>query len=241
MMRTVVITAGSVEKRDQVPEPARAEDLADPYLRRRVEERLAPFACPAAAMYASAHHRQVVAGVAAIHDRWGPQMVRLAILSPGYGLLGAEEVIVPYEATFDDLDAAGLAQWAARLRIHERVTNLVREADLVFYLLRGRALSVLGLPLDVPAAVQQIVLTDEDSLAEIPRLPNLWSFVAAECTAARRWHVKAPQVNGFLFGRLCEQVVRHGPAVLEWLYRQPQDVDLLFYKRARWRPQYPLL
>jgi hypothetical protein len=239
-MRTLVITPCSAKKRGDVLDPARAEDLADPERRQLAEARLAAFACPAAEMYTGTHHRLVMEGVEAVWNRWGRQVLDVAVLSGGYGLLPADRLIIPYDVSFDQFDQAALAGWVARLQIPEQAAALVGEHDLVFYLLSGRYLSVLGLPLDVADSVQQIVLTGQDSLDLVPSLPNLYSLVAAEEVAARRWHIKAPYVRGFLFGRLCKQVVQHGPAVLEWLYRQPDDTELLFYKRARWRPQWRL-
>ncbi|HNS52092.1 MAG TPA: hypothetical protein PKO09_13025 [Anaerolineae bacterium] len=238
-MHSTVISAGTVEKRDQVSEPALVHELIDPEGRREAERRLAAFACPAMAMYASPQHRQMMDGLWAVWERWGPETLGLSILSPGYGLIAATETIVPYEAAFDS-DPAALELWAARQAVREKTTALVRNANLVFYLLGGPALDALALPLDVPAAVQQLVLTDAESAERVAGAPNLHVFVVAKARAARRWHVKAPLVGGFLFGRMCEQIVRHGPAVLEWLHNRPQDLDCLLYKRARWRPQLGL-
>jgi hypothetical protein len=178
--------------------------------------------------------------VRAVWARWGSEVLDVAILSGGYGLLRAGDVIIPYDVTFDQFEGSAFADWVAHLQIPERAAALVREYDLVFHLLSGRYLSALSLPLDVPGSVQQIVLTGQDSLTLVPPMPNLHPTVAGGAAAARRWHVKAPHVRGFLFGRLCGQVVQHGPAVLEWLYRQPRDTEKLFYKRARWRPQWKL-
>jgi hypothetical protein len=239
-MRTLVITPCSDKKRGDVPEPATAAELADPKQRRQAEARLAAFAYPAAEMYTGTHHRLVMEGVQAIWNRWGPEVLDLAVLSGGYGLLSAGEVIIPYDVPLDQFDQQELAGWVAHLQIRERALALVRQYDLVFYLLSGRYLSVLGLPLDVPDSVEQIVLTAKDSLDLLPVVPNLHPFVADGPIAARRWHVKAPHVRGFLFSRLCGQVGHHGPVVLEWLYRQPADTELLFYKTTRWRPQMSL-
>jgi hypothetical protein len=239
-MHTLVISPCSAKKRGDVPDPARAVDLAEPERRQLAEERLAAFACPAIEMYTGTHHRLVVAGVRAVWERWGRQVLDIAILSGGYGLLPADQVIIPYDVTFDEFEDAEFAEWVARLAIPQRVAALVRDYDLVFYLLSGRYLAALDLPLEVPSSVQQIVLTDQESLDQVPRAANLHPVLAADGVAARRWHVKAPHVRGFLFGRLCDQVVRHGPAVLEWLRDYPQDTEQLFYKRARWRPQLAL-
>jgi hypothetical protein len=179
-------------------------------------------------------------GVQAVWERCGRQVLDVVILSGGYGLLHADEIIVPYDLSLDELDSRAVADLVAYLKIPEQAASLVREYDLAFYLLSGRYLSMLGLPLDVPESVQQIVLTAQDSLGQVPAVSGLHAFVADGSVAARRWHVKSPYVRGHLFGRLCKQVVRHGPAVLEWLYYQPSDTDPLFYKRARWQPQWEL-
>ena len=239
-MRTLVITSFMVEKRGDVPHPASAGELADPERRQQAKARLTAFARPAEEMYTGPHHRLVMKGVHAVWQRWGREALDLAILSVGYGLVDAAEEILPCDADFDDLDEKDLSDWAARLCIRDRAAGLLGEYGLVFYLLDRRYLAVLGLPLDVPQGVQQIVLTGQDGLALVPSAPNLHPIVAAENIAAQRWHVKAPHVCGFLFGRLCNQVAANGPAVLEWLYHHPGDTELLFYKRARWRPQLSL-
>ena len=240
-MRTLLITPCSAQKRGDVPDPARAADLADPERRQKAEARLAEFACPAMEMYTGTHHRLVMDGVRAVWQRWGRDSLNLAVLSGGYGLLPAEQEIIPYDVTFDEFDETGLAAWVARLEIPQRAAALAGAHDLVLYLLDGRYLAALGLPLAVPGSVQQIALTDEDSLALLPAAPNLHAVVAHGPAAARRWHVRAPHVRGFLVRRLCQQIVYHGPAILEWLHRHPQDTESLFYKHAQWRPQWPLL
>jgi hypothetical protein len=239
-MRTLVITPCSARKKSEVPDLARSTDLADPIRRREAEERLADLACPAIDMYTSTHHQLVAAGVRAAWERWGRHVMELYILSGGYGLLQADTPIIPYDVSLEEFEGTDFWAWVDHLRIPEEAPKLVRSYDLVFYLLSGRYLAVLDLPLDVPESVQQIVLTDHESLDLIPRRPNLHTFVASGNVAAQRWHVKATHVRGFLFGRLCNQIVHHGPGVLEWLYHRPQDTERLFYKRARWRPQFPL-
>ena len=241
-MRTLLIAPCSAKKRgDGLVDPARAADLADPERRQQAEARLAEFACPAMDLYTGTHHQLLMAGVRAVWQRWGREALDLAILSGGYGLLPPEQVIIPYDVTFDEFHASELTAWVTRLEIPQRAAALVGSHDLVFYLLDGRYLQVLDLPLDVPGSVQQIVLTDEESLPLLPPVPNLHAFVAHGPAAARRWHVKSPHVRAFLFGRLCQQIVHHGPTLLDWLYRRPQDTEQLFYKHAQWRPQWPLL
>jgi hypothetical protein len=234
------MTPCSAKKRGDPPDLARAADLADPDRRQEFETRLAAYASPAMYMYASKHHRLVLEGLYAVWDRWGREVMNLSILSGGYGILRADEEIIPYDVSLNEFEEVELADWVARLGVHEKAARLVRDYDLVFYLLSGRYLSTIGLPLRVPATIQQIVLTTQEDVAQVPIGPGLHPIVADGPVAARRWHVKAPHVRGFLFGRLCGQISRFGPAVLEWLYRYPEHTERLFYKRARWRPQFPL-
>ena len=239
-MRTLVISPCLEGKRNDVPAPARAQNLADPERQWPADARSEAFPCPLAETCTGAHHRLVMDGVQAVWDRWGREVLDWAILSGSHGLLHAYEVVMPSDSAMDPFEPAGLAGREASLRISEQATALVRDYDLTFYLLSERHLAVLGLPLEVPEAVQQIVLADQESLALVPSLPNMHPFLADGGVAARRWHVKTPQVRGFLFKRLCSQVVYHGPAILAWLYQQPGDTERLFYKRARWRPQWRL-
>ena len=239
-LRTLVIVPCSAKKRGDVAYPAGADELADPERRVQAETRLGEYACPAIKMYRGTHYRLVMEGLQSVWEQVGPDVMDVAILSGGYGLLQPDAVIIPYDVSFNQFDEDALAGWVTHLQIPEKATALVQGYDLAFYLLSGRYLAVLDLPLEVPDTVQQIVLTGEDSLTLVPPAPNLHSVVAAEGVAARRWHVKSPHVRGFLFGRLCKQVIEHGPVVLEWLYHQPGDTEKLFYKRARWRPQWRL-
>jgi hypothetical protein len=240
MKRTLVLTVGSAEKRYDLPGAPSPADLADPERRTEAETRLAAFAGPAIALYSSAHHRLIIRGLQAVWERWGPQTMDLYILSCGYGLLAANDQVIPYEARAAETDDAELADRAARLHIPERGAALVRNYDLVFYLLSGWSLAALDLPLEISGFVQQIVLTDVEGCSRVPSAPNLHPFIADGGIAAQRWHVTADRVRGFLFERLCTQIVHYGPGVLDWLYRRPRDVELLFYKQTRWRPQLPL-
>ena len=239
-MRTLVITSDSGQQRGAAPDPARMEELCDPQRRHQADARLASLACPAARMFIDTQHRLIMSGLDSVWDRWGRSLLELAILSSAYGLLPADRVVIPYDVTFDQLPEDALADWLACLEIPQQVAATVRNFDLVFYLLDGHHLASLCLPLDLPQPVMQILLTGQPDLVLVPRLPNLYPCVATGAQAAQRWHVKAPYVRGFLFSRLCSQIVQHGPVVLEWLHRRPQDTELLFYKRSRWRPQWTL-
>jgi hypothetical protein len=188
----------------------------------------------------STHHRLVMEGVQAVWERWGHGVLTVFLLSSTRGLFRADEGAMSNGVKLDDLGSWRLADGVAQNQGVDQAAKLVRGFDLAFYLLSDQYLSALELPLNVPGSVQQILLTSEESLALVQASPNLHPFVADGPVAAQRWHVKAAHVRGFLFKRLCRQIAHHGPLVLEWLSRQPHDTERLFYKRARWRPQWRL-
>lgn len=221
MIRSLVITAGPAERGDADAGPvAQTRSAID--------------------LLTSTHDRQIAEGARAVWKRWGRQTLDLGVLLPTRGLVLAEEALThPGDAwgrggEMSQVDAAAVSQ------ARESVAAVVRSYELVLYLTSGHALAALGLPLPIPDRVQQIALTDEESLPLVPVEANLHAVVADGPVAARRWHVKAGHVRGFLFRRLCRQVEHHGPAVLEWVRLQPQELEQLFYKRTRWRPQFPL-
>ena len=240
MMRTLVLTPCSAKKRSQVLEPALAADLEIPSSGSRSRRDWLTIPCQPPRCTRAGTTAWSWRACRQYGNSGDTSTLDLAILSGGYGVLHADEMIIPYDVTFDQFAGEALSDWGAMLQVPTKAAALVRQYDLVFLLLSGSYLAVLDLPLDVPDSVQQIVLTGQDSMELVPSKPNLHPFVAAGSVAARRWHVKAPHVRGFLFGRLCAQVVQHGPGLLEWLYHHPEDTELLFYKRARWRPQMSL-
>ena len=194
---------------------------------------------------ADTHHGLVMKGVHSVWAAWGQQMLDLAILTGSLDLKhqdsnGMREASTAAAGGRASTPEDGAPVVDARLMFPGRVEALVADFDLVFFLLSESLLSALSLPLDVPEKLQQIYLTSQDSLGMVAEGPGVQAIVADGPVAARRWHVKADRVRGFLFGRLCGQMVEHGPTLLEWLHRRPQDTESLFYKRARWRPQWPL-
>lgn len=194
---------------------------------------------------ADTHHGLVMKGVRSVWAAWGQQMLDLAILTGSLDLKHQGRNGMRHASTDEvggraSASEDGVPVVDARLMFPGRVEALVAEFDLVFFLLSGSLLSALRLPMDAPDRLQQIFLTSQDSLGLVPEIPGVQSIVADGPVAARRWHVKADRVRGFLFSRLCGQMVEHGPTLLEWLHLRPQDTESLFYKRACWRPQWPL-
>ena len=239
-MRTLAIVPDPTIQRDSPPVPPQVDDVTVSEPGQEAEQRPKSLVRPAAEMRVNRHHGLVMAGLNEVWEREGQGVIELAVLSNAYGLVHGGARAVAHGVALDQSDTQAQADRGAALGVREQVTAMVGNYDLVFALLDGPHLAALSLPLNVPVTVQQIVLTDVDGLDLVPSQPNVYAVVASGSAAARRWHVKAPYVRGFLFQRLCHQVAFHGPVVLEWLYYQPGDTERMFYKRVRWRPQWRL-
>ena len=95
--------------------------------------------CPAGSMYIGDQHTLVMQGINAA--RAAGINIELWILSAGYGLIPEHRVIVPYEATFNDMPMEVLNAWALFLGSPATFQNLVHGAfDFGMVLLGDRYL-----------------------------------------------------------------------------------------------------
>jgi hypothetical protein len=75
-------------------------DFDDPSALLRREAELSRWALPAVRLYTGWQHRYMMMGVNAIRERFGSVACALKVISAGYGLVGEDRSVVPYEATF---------------------------------------------------------------------------------------------------------------------------------------------
>lgn len=104
-------------------------------------------ALPAREMYTGRQHTYVVQAVdqlrALLKDA---AHVEFRIISAGYGLLAENDVIVPYEATFNGMRKADMHRYARSvLHLPQKVRDLVAQFDLAFFLLGESYLQVLDI------------------------------------------------------------------------------------------------
>jgi hypothetical protein len=131
-----------------VKSPALAfADFSDPDRLAQRESELAVVRRPAAAMYTGWQHLYLMRGVKALQRAFGDAFVDLRILSAGYGLIGADRMICPYDLTFNDMSRAQAHAWAMRIRVPGDVRAAVADADLVVLLLGSRYLDAIDPPL----------------------------------------------------------------------------------------------
>ncbi len=222
-MRILVITSCTSEKKHKTLNQLKYDDFAcSERLRKRTAE-LSNFKAPAAEMYAGRQHRPLMEGLKRLREIYGPDVVDLYIISAGYGLLSEEDIIVPYNVSFSELKKGELLERGNSLKLHQKVTSLISEYDLVFFLLSREYVQALQLCFEVPDTVTQIFLTAPSSKYVFS---SFLSDIHVVCTGgdlmgkldyATRYNFK-----GIVFKRLCEVICRDGLQVFEQIRENPQ-------------------
>ena len=107
-------------------------------------------------MYTGEQHRKMMAGVAAIRARFGPEAVTLRIVSAGYGLIDENRPIAPYNVTFSGMGKGAIHHWARHLGVPQAVRSALGNFGLVIFLLGSDYLTAIDPPLE-PRAGQRLV------------------------------------------------------------------------------------
>ena len=103
---------------------------------------------PAAKMYTGQQHTLLMEGVNQVRACHGQSSLDVAIISAEYGLLNENDVIAPYNVTFQGMKKAEILEKSRRLQLREQVTALIARYDVVFFLLGKEYVQALQLPLE---------------------------------------------------------------------------------------------
>ena len=188
-------------------------------LARRTEE-LKNYKTEASEMYIGIQHTSLMQGLKKIWSRYDVSAVDLYIISAGYGLLGRNDIIVPYEVTFSRMTDKQILERSDFLDIHKQVESLISQYDLVLFLLGREYIIALRLPFHVSDTVTQIFLIGPTYRRLIPDLPNTFLVPAGRDLAAQL-HKTRIALKGVLLHRLCETVYQEGLSVFETIKQNP--------------------
>ena len=204
---------------------------------------------PAAKMYTGQQHTLLMEGVNQVRACHGQSSLDVAIISAEYGLLNENDVIAPYNVTFQAMKKAEILEKSRRLQLRERVAALIARYDVVFFLLGKEYVQALQLPLEesgpggntsgpggnasrpgglsyrggVPESVTQIFLLGAGYRRLIPDAPNV-HFVPAGSALSLTLGVMGVALKGFVFKKMCEAVCREGLNLFEELRQKPQMI-----------------
>jgi len=222
-MRILVITSCTGRKRHKSTNQLNYEDFASSERLQQRTAELEDYKASAVEMYTGQQHLYLMDGLQELRKRYGNDVIDLHIISAGYGLLSEDDVIVPYNVTFQKLKKKEILERSNNLKIHEQIVTLIVDYDLIIYLLGKEYVLSLQLPFEVSNSVVQIFLLGNTHKNLIPNLPNT-HFVAAGSDLARSLGVMGVALKGFVFKKLCEAACRDGFQVFEEVKKDPQQL-----------------
>ena len=84
---------------------------------------LEKYRVPAGQLYRGRQHLQLMQGVELLRQTFGYTVIDVKIISAGFGLVGEEQPLPPYNATFADLSSSKILTISQRLRIPQKVNE----------------------------------------------------------------------------------------------------------------------
>jgi len=192
------------------------DDFQDPEQLRRRQNSLVQWKTKACELYAGNHHRYTLQGVETLRRVYGRAAVDLRIISAGYGLLGENDLIVPYDVTFEQMTAHQSKAWGLRLGLPQAVRKAIRGYPLVVFLLGERYLRVIDPPID--RASQRLVFLVKPDLARMFRRPGV-TTIPLSVEESKKFRASTIALKGRMFDLfargLAAQRGRLWPALLD--------------------------
>jgi hypothetical protein len=139
-------------------------DFDDPATLLRREAELSRWRMPAARLYTGWQHRHMMKGVNAIRQQFGSAACGLEIISAGYGLVGEDRSLVPYEATFQHKRRRWISERAQKLGIPQALRQAIQDFEAVIFLLGKEYLLSTHLPVESGDSQRFIFLTSNTNL-----------------------------------------------------------------------------
>jgi hypothetical protein len=179
-----------------------------------IHERLAVSLVPAEKLYRGQQHVRLMRGVEAARERG--HLVSVSIVSAGYGLLGGEQAVAPYECTFQGMSVRERREWAGHLSLAESVERFLDQpADAAIVLLGDDYFTACAPTGQLPGRAPTLVLCGARMALRIQPAPNVHPVVLHE-SDTRRFSCGLVGLKGEVAGRL-----------LRWLAAEPARVDEL--------------
>ena len=232
MLRSLIITSCTGEKRFKPENQLTLEDFKPPAHLRKREKQLAEFISPARELYTGMQHLQLMEGVQNLRKAIGQSVMDVAIISAGYGLILEEQAIAPYEVTFNTMKGYEVDAWAKQLKIHRSLEQILIDYDLVFILLGESYLRAVSFPVKTRSNQTLIFLASKSGAAFIKGVEakNLVLFLSN--VDAKRYSYGLVGLKGFLFKRFAS-VAAGCPELLKQVYEDPSIFQKVINQEAQ--------
>ena len=224
MIKTLIITSCTGEKRFHPENQLIQEDFEDKNkLKNRVKQ-LKEFQCTAGEMYTGMQHLRLMEGIRSLREKLGKNIVDLCIVSAGYGVISESKIIVPYEVTFNTMNAAGIAEWSQKLKIHDDLVAFVKDYDLVFFLLGDKYLRAVSLPFEGTNSDQKILVFASGTSKKLVPGDFPYYFIEVGQNDAKSFSYGLVGLKGYLFKLLSQDIIASDGKLLEGIYHDPSLV-----------------
>jgi hypothetical protein len=178
----------------------------------KLEAGLKDYLLPAEEMYTGQQHRRLMRGVQALRAK-GDYWVDLHILSAGYGLIPGDQIIAPYEVTFQGMGKPALREWADFLQVPQAIRKLLaHKADLTLLLLGDPYLEACALDASVICAGPVIAFCGAAIRKRLPEIAGM-RYVTLSNPEAKRFSCALVGLKGELVRRMLMTMdAEKGPA-----------------------------
>ncbi len=167
-MDILIISSCTGEKKESFPEqPCLYDFRLGPDRIADLEKKYSNYLFPAEELYSGQQHLRLMEGVKLLRNMEGFN-IDLHILSAGYGLIPANQKILPYEVTFNNLKSGELKEWASQLNIPVDFRNLLAKSyDLCLVLLGGKYWEACDLKVSVESVNPVLAFCNSNIKANI--------------------------------------------------------------------------
>lgn len=201
--RILVVTSCTGEKKHKPDNELVLEDFKDEEVLNRRTLELAYYQEPAGEMYTGSQHLALMKGVRHFRDNGGE--ITVNIVSAGYGLLSENDVIAPYEVTFNNMNSLTIKKWSAHQEITSGLQERIKEFDIIFFLLGDKYLQAIDWPLQLKEHQRAIFFAGSSSKTKILNWDRYHVLAIGE-QEAKEFKFGLIGIKGYLFGHLLSQI-----------------------------------
>jgi len=222
-MRILTITSCTGEKVSSPANQLTLDDFAQggAHLKKR-EKELKDFALSAAEIYTGQQHVRLMRGIEAVKEAKNLK-IDLHILSAGYGMIPADQLVVPYECTFATMKTKELRHWADKLQVPQGFRETVGQTyDFGLVLLGDNYLDACALDAKVKFGGPTLLFCGTGTAKKLPSMNHV-RVVAISNPEAKRFSCGLVALKGELAARVLKGVARD-PSVVKQLMDSSFDV-----------------
>jgi len=215
--RVLVVSSCTGRKRHKPVDQLVKYDFENPErLRDRFDE-FSEYACSADEMYIGQQHLRLMRGIALLRE--SGIYVDLWILSAGYGLIPGDQVIIPYECTFDSMNAKEIDEWAEHLSIPKTFRTILRRYQFGVILLGKKYLRSVQIQKEEKFPIPLVFFCADKK--DIKGSNGI--VFPTGIREAKDFHCGLVGLKGQVF-RLLAEKINENPMIINDLVRRPEAI-----------------